>query len=335
MNANEIQGRRKFNRITFLIFLGIVAVLFAIMFFFNGKLFMLTTGMKAEVIGTVDSNEILKADAYILLCDAKEQYESVFTDAVWKKKFDGKSFEEYVRDQARVKLLRLASLELFAKDKGIAISREDKNNIAKAANEFFGMLSEADKNEFGITAEQVEKLYTRMVIAKEVFAEMTDNADFEVSADEARVISIQVIVLDDKSKADEAMVRVANKESFLTVAKTYSITDECSLVVKRGEFEKAFEDEAFNLKSGEVSKATQIDDKYYIIKCVSDNEKTMSEANRNTIIEKKKLELFNKTIDEYESKVFVEFKDKEFNAIRINDLPDFNESFESIFNKYF
>lgn len=43
--------------------------------------------------------------------------------------------------------------------------------------------------------------------------------------------------------------------------------------LKRGEMEASFEETAFNLKTGETSGIVHSGEKYYIIKCISDNEK--------------------------------------------------------------
>ena len=64
--------------------------------------------------------------------------------------------------------------------------------------------------------------------------------------------------------------------------------------LRRGEMEKNFEEAAYNLASGEVSDVVEAGGRYYIIKCVSDNEKTKTESNRNDIMEALKLEEFNK-----------------------------------------
>ena len=42
----------------------------------------------------------------------------MFTSSIWSQQIDGKTFEEYVKDQIRVKLIRVRCMNAMAKEKG-------------------------------------------------------------------------------------------------------------------------------------------------------------------------------------------------------------------------
>lgn len=53
--------------------------------------------------------------------------------------------------------------------------------------------------------------------------------------------------------------------------------------------DEAFEDAAFNLSTGEMSKVVEASGRYYIIRCTSDNDKAKTEVNKSAILEKESL----------------------------------------------
>ena len=99
--------------------------------------------------------------------------------------------------------------------------------------------------------------------------------------------------------------------------------------------DKAFETAAFDLKSGEVSKVVAADGRYYIIKCISDNEKSKTEANKTSIVDEKKLEHFNDKFEDFETSVYVEFNNKIWKQKKMASAQILDVDFESIFEKYF
>jgi foldase protein PrsA len=123
-------------------------------------------------------------------------------------------------------------------------------------------------------------------------------------------------------------------EAFYTVAKNYGGEEESETELKRGQLDTAFENAAFDLKTGETSDIVEAQGKYYIIKCTSDNEKYKTEANKLELIEQKKLEYFNSVFEEYEASKYVEFNKNKWNATKAGEAMQLSVSFEDILNEY-
>ena len=156
--------------------------------------------------------------------------------------------------------------------------------------------------------------------------------DIEVSSDEARVINIQYIVTDSQEQAEEALKLVQEGASFFAVAKEYNEDGQYEYELKRGEMEEEFEEVAFELSTGQMSDIVESNDRYYIIRCTSDNDKAKTEVNKVAILEKKKLEQFNKDFEFFESNLYIEFNDKEWSRLKLSECTVYDIRFEDLIN---
>ena len=263
-----------------------------------------------------------------------KQYESLFGSDVWSREIDGQSFETYARQQVRTKLIRVAYMNELADKRGVVLNREESANISKAAKEYLACVDDASAKRLGLTQEQIEQMFTKFAIASRLYNDMTANLQTEVSADYARVITIQYISADSENAINNAKSRLDGGESFFYVARDVNNGGDYECELRRGEMEKEFEEAAYNLATGETSQIVSCGGRYYIIRCVSDNEKTKTEANKNDIIEARKLEEFNRNFEEYEGSIYLHFNDKLWDKTDFNTVNE-NTAFEDVFNKYF
>ena len=243
--------------------------------------------------------------------------------------------EDYAKDQIRTKLIRVRCMNVYAKQRGVVLSRVQKENVENAAKEYLEKLSDDKKNSLGLTQEKMEKMFTEFAVAKTLFDDMTSTIVDEISADDARVINVQYIVCDNQNDITAAKQELDDGEVFYSVMSKYSNTTDYECVLKRGEMDEAFEKAAFDLKSGEVSKIVSADEKYYIIKCVSDNEKAKTEANKASIADEKKLAYFNEAFKDFETSIYVEFNNKVWKNKSMSGAAVLDVNFSNIFESYF
>ena len=283
----------------------------------------------------MDGQKTYTMDAAVLMSDARSQYEEMFTSSIWSQQIDGKTFEEYVKDQIRVKLIRVRCMNAMAKEKGIVLGREEKDSVGKAVDAFYNELTESQISSTGITKDKLNTMFTEFAIAQKLYDDLTSSMDIEVSADEARVIDIQYIVSDSEEDINKAYNLVNSGSSFFAVAKEYNADGEYEYELKRGEMDAAFEKAAFNLSTGEMSSIVEAAGRYYIIRCTSDNDKAKTEVNKSAILEKRKLEQFNADFEKYEAGIYMEFNNSEWKKLSIQDAYTLGSSFEDTFNAYF
>ena len=128
--------RRKKRIVTILIIAAAVAAVLVFIKFFNGNGLYISTGMGKNVLAKVDGQKTYTMDAAVLMSDAKSQYEEMFGSSIWTQQIDGKTFEEYIKDQIRVKLIRVRCMSwrrkraLFLEEKKKrALKRHQRSTI--------------------------------------------------------------------------------------------------------------------------------------------------------------------------------------------------------------
>ncbi len=327
--------KRVITKLIVLLSILIMVGLVAYMYIFNSHGINVTMGLKSDEIFKAEDKRAYTYEALILLSDSKNQYEEVFGNEIWNEKIEDKDFSTYVKDQVKSKLIRVKIMNIMAEKRGVVLSREEENNIAKAASDYMKLLSDEQKNNNGITVENVTQMYREFAVAQRLYDDLTINSTTEISSDEARVITIQYIACDSLESCEAAKARLDAGETFFYVARDTNKDEKYEYELKRGDMEKAFEDAAFELASGETSGIVEAKGKFYIIKCVSDYEKTKSEANKTKLLEAKKLQSFNDIFEQYEADVYVEMNDKVWDNLTIEDGSKLSKGFDSIFNNYY
>ncbi len=298
----------------------------------NGSIVYISTGFKKDELFKIENTAADMTEAKILLSDARSEYEALFGSGIWEQTIDGVSFDDYVKEQVKTKLIRVYCMNIMAQEKGVVLSRSEKEAVDSAAAAYWESLPDAQRQE-GITEEKIGHMFTEFAVANALYRDMTEQNQAEISADEARVITIQYICADSREDIEAAQERLDNREIFYVVAKEYNGEQyECEL--RRGEMDEAFEQAAFELKTGETSGIVEAGGRFYIIKCSSDNEKSKTDANKADIIEKNKLAAFNADFEPYEASRFVEFNNSAWKTVKLSSCTQFDANFEEIYNQY-
>ncbi len=324
--------RKKKRIVTFLIIAVAAVAVLVFMRFFNGNGLYISTGMGKNVLAKVDGQKTYTMDAAVLMSDAKSQYEEMFTSSIWSQQIDGKTFEEYIKDQIKVKLIRVRCMNVMAKEKGIVLGREEKDGVKKAAEQYYNALTEEQRNRYDMTEDKINQMFTEFAIAQKLYNDQTSLMNIEVSADDSRVINIQYIVTDTREEIEKAYAELKEGNSFFAIAKKYNSDGEYEYELRRDEMDKSFEDAAYSLATGEMSDIVEADGKYYIIRCTSDNDKAKTEVNKSSILAEKKLAAFNEKFEKYEAGKYVEWNNREWEKLSVSGADIYNVKFEDIFN---
>ena len=250
------------------IILGIVTVAIIVYgIFFNGHFVYFTTGVPSGNVMRAENENISEMAANIFLSDEKSLYEQVADDEVFTKSIGNVSIDDYLKSNVESRLSRIATLNLYAQKHGISLSHVKNNEIAIAANAYYQALTDEQKKAIGADVSKLEDLFRQYAIADEVADILYSKSDYEVSADEARVISVQYITADSKEKIEEASSKLSSGKNFSDVALEYNGNSDYTVEMKRGQFDKAFEDAAYALSSGQTSGIVESQGRFYIIKC--------------------------------------------------------------------
>ena len=100
-------------------------------------------------------------------------------------------------------------MNLLAKDQEIIITSTEKEEIRKLSEEYYESLTEDDIAYMGVKEDDVRTMYEEyFLFPTKVVSELTKDMNLEISDSEAKVITIDQIVLSDSNTAQDVLDQV-------------------------------------------------------------------------------------------------------------------------------
>ena len=294
-------------------------------------------GVKETLLsGRKSEREYGKAETMVIVTTERFRYEELYTDKIWDVAVDesGTTFEETLVNQIHDFLKELKTMSRMADEENVTLSGKERELVKQAAAQYMENLKNAGDS-FEITRDVAESLYEDYWKAEKLVETLTENVNLEVSDSEAKVITVDEIVLSDKDQADETLKKVRTEGTdFMTVAKEVSEDQEIEKKISRGMRSEEYEQVAYALASGEISDVIGADGKYYILRCVSDYDEAATKIRKEEMVREKKNEAFYETYSEYAAKVHLAKDDSLWKNLSITDgektSADFFEIFETV-----
>ncbi len=277
-------------------------------------------------------------EAKLFLMNQFNLYSNRYGEEIWDAKFEGKPLYTYLEENIYDFMIRLKSMVLMAESEGIVLSEDDHTLINLASENYYRQLTQKEKTYTGASPEDVKDAFTDYFLANKLFAALTEEAQREVSDDEARVITIQVIYLPsgNGSLIQELYQQATmDKADFLSLAETYSKYAWIESTVCRGELPKKVEEAAFLLTTGEISKVITCENGFYLIKCVNNYEKELTAQHREKLIEEWKKDIFKEKYDQYVRNLYMRINDNVWESIDFSiTAPESKVSFYACYEEY-
>lgn len=297
---------------------------------------VLTTGLTGDQLFKVGKSVCTLPEAMIYVMDYKQQYENAYGVEMWEHDFGGVTLEEYVKDTIIAQLASIKAVTLLAKENNVTLSDAEKEKISQAAEEYYSALTDEQKKYMKVEKGDVEDLYTAHVLSKKVYTEITKDVNTEVSDDEARIITIQQIRLDSLDNAEIVKARLDEGKDFGTVAAAYNRDSQTTVTLGRGEKEAAYEEAAFSLENDQISDVIETTGGYYILKCVNNFDRDATEANKITMVEKRRDEEFTEAYETLMADTPSEFNRQKWNKVHFAGYSgEAAPNFMTIYTKYF
>ena len=161
--------------------------------------------------------------------------------------------------------------------------------------------------------------------------------NLEISDSEAKVITVDQIVLSDAAAAAEALAKAeAQGADFSEVAREYSEDPVIERSIGRGEEPGACEEAAFSLTSGQISQPVEEKGKYYIIKCVSDYNEAATQERKEGLYQERKREAFGKIYSRFKEENPIAFNREMWNNVKFSkEDKTTTTDFFDVYKKYF
>ena len=126
----------------------------------------------------------------------KNQYESSFGSELWKYKIDDKTT---IGDKAKKEIVStLTQLKLIgvnAAKQGVTLDNDEQDQALQDAQKLIEKASKADRKKYELNVNSVKELFEDNILANKMFYVATDDADTNVTDDEAKQIKISYIEL--------------------------------------------------------------------------------------------------------------------------------------------
>lgn len=305
----------------------------------------ITTGLKDNEIFKLSSNPCNVGEIMLILMAEKNRYESDFGVDIWQYKSDdlNQGLDEEIKDKVKQQLIKVKTIELFAKKHKVVLSDEEKALLKEAAKTYYSTLTKEEKDILKVKESDVLSLYTSFYMADMVYYKLTKDIDIEVSDEEARVVKCKYIFIDSREDKNTSYEKALTVQALLSagndfnmVAKEHSDSAEINAELSRKTIYAQFEETIFSMTQGQISPILENEDGYYIFLCVSDYMESETMANKIKIADDYKKSEYEKKYNPFEADQTLEFNDKVWDKVKIEEYSEVTtDNLYKVYNEYF
>ena len=301
---------------------------------------VLTTGFEEGELFSVGDNKCFIPEARIYIKSLESGYKDLYGEGIMKHTVDGIPVPDKLTSIAMSRLAEVKALGMLAKERNVVLSDKDLKKCKDAADRYMDSLSDADIKDLEITPELLLTMYQDYALANKVYDDITRDVNPEISDDEARIITIQRILIKDEDRdkamsvADSIYSKISEGAGFDSLADDYSEaeSDKYSFDKYTDEFSKEFIDACFELSKDEVSAPIITDEGISIVKCLSSYDRERTDANKARLVEKRRAEAFDKVYSDFVHDLYTDFNTGLWDDLQISDRSlDTTENFFDVY----
>lgn len=161
-----------------------------------------------EVVATVGDQKITADIANFYARYVQAQYETYYSaflgENMWSSEAsEGKTYEESVKDSVLEGLENMLLMESHMKEYEVSLSDEERKIVEDAAKKFDNVNALEDKEKVSGSSDTVKRVMTLMAIQQKMQNKIEEDADTEVSDEEAAQKSMQFVLFSYKSEDED------------------------------------------------------------------------------------------------------------------------------------
>lgn len=255
---------------------------------------LLAAGCKARPPITVKKEigvTLRRPEIMLVVATERNRYEQIYTSQIWDIAVveDGTTFQEYLLEQIKQFMVDLKRIGAMAQEYGITLDNGEMEQLRRLAQDYYSQLTEADKAYTGAGSDDVLNLYQEYYLACKTVDVLTKNADLEISDNEAKVVEVSQIVLDNEFNAREVWQAVRSEGAdFDAIARANSTEEQIRREIVRGELSAGMEEAVFAMNQGEISEIMEDNGRFYLFYCHNpyDQEATLARKEEMMLLRK-------------------------------------------------
>ncbi len=255
---------------------------------------LLAAGCKARPPVTVKKEigvTLRRPEIMLVVATERNRYEQIYTSQIWDIAVveDGTTFQEYLLEQIKQFMVDLKRIGAMAQEYGITLDNGEMEQLRRLAQDYYSQLTEADKAYTGAGSDDVLNLYQEYYLACKTVDVLTKNADLEISDNEAKVVEVSQIVLDNEFNAREVWQAVRSEGAdFDAIARANSTEEQIRRESVRGELAAGMEEAVFAMNQGEISEIMEDNGRFYLFYCHNpyDQEATLARKEEMMLLRK-------------------------------------------------
>ncbi len=299
------------------------------------------TSFDKKYLFSLGENDVTVTEYNMVLLEVQKKYQEYYGEIldndIWQQETeDGIPFAEYVKEHIVLdELVTLEALQIAAEELNITLTEEEREEVKVAAAEYMQTAGEETISYCGSNEELVQRLTEKYLRADKVIEYYTEQADLEVSENEARAIRIQVLTFHEAETAEEVTGALAEGASFQSITERFGEGEPIEYNVVRGELLAEMEEAAFALGEEECSPVLKTENGYCVIYCMNDYLADLTEGNRQNIIRQRIYDTWYAKVQEVRANAKLTMNHSQWDKIQMTEDPEVKNCFFQIYEKYF
>ena len=305
---------------------------------------VLTTGFEEGELFYVGDKKCYIPEVKVYIRSLEDGYGQIYGDDIMEHTVGGISVGDKLSSMALSRLAEVKALSLLADERDIVLSDKEADKCSKAADRYYESLSDADIRDLEITPELLLSMYEEYALAFKVYDDITKDVNPEISDDEARIITIQRILIrntdpdEARQKANDVYTSISEGASFDSLVDEYNEAEgsKYSFGKETDAFPQNFIDICFDLSNGEVSSPIVTDEGISIVKCISTYDQDQTDANKARMVEKRKSDAFDRVYSSFAAGLSTNLNTDLWDEQELSDRRlDTDENFFDVYDEAF
>ncbi len=326
----------KFKRIRALA--ALLAVVMIIMTGCRGKKVEVAweTKLNDTTLLKIERETVSLDEARLIFINYRNLYIRALGDEIVGEAESDGDFEQYIRSTVLSELAKMKTMVILATEKGIELTDEEQMAAEKAADVYYGGLSDEEKDYISLSKESIAELYADYALAAKLYTMLSGGVNAEVSDDDARVMIVRQIMVSTQADANKVQERLDAGAEFTDVANSLSEVSSREFKLYRQKMSDVVYMALSTLDDDAVSACIKENDKFYFYYVVSKIDRELTEENKLVIVHERAKAAFDDVYDDAVSNMNSTYNESLLNELTIeDDVKCETSDFFSIFSKYF